>query len=89
MPEKLTLSNGAEIAGHAQETDDVLFLYMYGITLAEAFALLIEPENTMRILEERGGTETVHEGFGHLYSVREESGGMISAGIKRGVVSNG
>ena len=89
MPEKLTLNDGTELNGHAQETDDVLFLYMHGITLPEAVEVLKDPEKTMRIVASENGQETVYEGFGHLYTVTEGRDGTISAGIKRGVVSNG
>ena len=84
MPEKLTLNDGTVVTGHAQETEDRLFLYMYGLTMEEAFDLVKDPEKTIRIVEERFGEEVVHEGFGHLYTVTEERGGMVSAGLKRG-----
>lgn len=83
MDEKLTLNNGEEVQGHLLETDTRLFLYLYEISLADAFALLIEPENTKIIKWERYGTKGTVRGYKHLVSISEESGGMISASLKK------
>lgn len=83
MDEKLTLANGTEIQGHLLDTGNVLFLYLYGISLAEAFGELIEPENTAEIAWERYGQTGSAEGFTHLYAISEEANGMISAGLKK------
>ena len=45
MDEKLTLNDGTELTGHMVETDSRLFLYLYGITLTEAFELLNDPRD--------------------------------------------
>jgi len=84
MDERLTLNDGTEIRGHLIETNGRLFLYMYEITLQEAFELLIEPENTEAIRWERNGETGTAEGYGHLYSVTEEMDGqMITAALKK------
>ena len=57
---------------------------MYAITLAEAFELLIDPENTATIRWERNGETGTVAGYGHLYSVTEEMDGqMITAALKK------
>ena len=81
--ETLKLKNGQMINGHALESDGRLFLYMYDITLTDAFNALIDPNNTKVIKEDRNGIETTYRGYNHLYNVTEETGGMISAAIKK------
>ena len=83
MQEKLTLNDGTELEGHAIESNGVLYIYMYNITFADVFELLIVPEKTERIDMVRYGNETVFTGYNHLFCLREESGGMISAGLKK------
>lgn len=83
MDEKLTLNNGDELHGHLLETETRLFLYLYEISLADAFAELIEPENTKIIKWERYGDKGTVRGYKHLVSISEESGGMISASLKK------
>ena len=83
MDEKLTLNDGTEIRGHLIETNDRLFLYLYDTTMADAFAKLIEPENTKVIRWERFGETGTVRGYKHLYCISEESGGMISAGMTK------
>lgn len=80
--EKLILNNGDELQGHLIESNGRLFLYMQGITLAEAFGLLIEPENTKVIKEERYGRETTVRGYTNLYSISNENG-LICAALKK------
>lgn len=80
MDEKLILNNGTELTGHLIESDR-LFLYLYDITLAEAFRLLDKPANTRVITWERYGNTGTVEGYKHLKSISEETGGMISASL--------
>ena len=79
--EKLTLEKEQEIKGHLIETNGRVFLYMYEITMAQAFSLLIDPENTGTIQENRNGVEKTVTGYSHLYCISEENGGMICAGL--------
>ena len=80
--EKLTLNNGDELQGHLIETDGRLFLYLNGISLADAFGLLIDPENTKIIHAERYGQKTTARGYKQLYSISNENG-QICAGLKK------
>ena len=84
MDEKLTLNDGTELEGHLIETDARLFVYVYGLALAEAFELLNNPEKTKKIIAERYGEKTTVRGYKHLYSISEEAGGMIAGGLKKG-----
>lgn len=84
MDEKLTLNDGTELEGHLIETDARLFVYVYGLAMAEAFELLNDPEKTKKIVAERYGEKTTVRGYKHLYSISEEAGGMISGGLKKG-----
>lgn len=81
--EKLILNNGDELQGHLLESDGIVFLYMYGISLEEAFGLLIEPENVKIIKWDRYGEKGVVKGYKHLKAISEESGGMISASLTK------
>ena len=80
--ETLTLNDGTVINGHGFESDGILWLYMYDITLTAAFDALNVPAKTQKIMENQGGQTTVFSGYNHLFCIREESGGMISAGLK-------
>lgn len=83
MDEKLILANGTEIRGHLIDTGNILFLYMYDVTMEEMFGLLIEPENVRAIRWERYGQSGEVDGYNHLYTITEERDGMISAGLKK------
>ena len=81
--EKLKLNDGTEFSGHVLETDGVMYVYAETMTMAEGWLLLSDPEKTCRIEETRYGHTTIHEGWNHLFCMREEQGGMLSAGLKK------
>ena len=81
--ETLTLNDGTELNGHLIETETRLFLYIYEKTMAEVFGLLIEPENTRIIKENRNGTIKTIRGYKHLMSISDEGGNLISASLKK------
>lgn len=83
MNEKLTLNDGTEIVGHIIETETRLFLYVYGVMLADAFGLLNDPEKTKKIVAERYGETTTVQGYRKLMSISVEQGDMISASLKK------
>lgn len=83
MNEKLTFNNGTEIQGHQLETETRLFLYLFGVTLEEAFDLLKVPENAKAIKWERYGQTGTVRGYKTLMSVSVEQGGMIAASLKK------
>lgn len=79
----LTLNNGQTIVGKMLEVNGRLFLYMEGITLADAFALLNDPDNTKTIKMERDGKQSTANGYKHLYAISEGNNGIIDAALKK------
>ena len=80
--EKITLNNGDELQGHLIETDGRLFIYLRGISLADAFSLLIVPENTRILKAEQFGKRVTVRGYKRLYSISDEDG-QVCAGLKK------
>ena len=78
MNEILQLNDGTELEGHMIESDKRLFLYIQNKTLAEAFALLNDPEKTKIIKGIRYGSEQTIRGYKALWSISRETGGMVS-----------
>ncbi len=66
-------------AGYAE---GVLWLYIKGQTLAQAFAFLSDPANTAVIRYEYGEMVDVFEGFTHLTTLMERDG-EVSAALKK------
>lgn len=83
MNEKLTFNDGTEVQGHQLETETRLFVYLFGVTLEEAFDLLKVPENTKVIKWERYGQTGTVRGYKILMSISVEQGGMIAASLKK------
>lgn len=81
--ETLTLNDGTVLHGHLIETDGRLFLYIYDLSMAEAFTLLIQPAKTEKIIANRNRQEQTVMGYRKLVSVTDEGCGMISAGLKK------
>lgn len=77
MDEQLTLNDGTAIRGHASEGNGHLFLYLYGITLADAFTQLNDPEKVKVIREEVRGESHVYRGYSHLRAISEEMDGQM------------
>ena len=75
MPEKLTLNDGTELAGHCILMDDQLLVYLTGgLSLMEGVTLFSDRIRTSRIVELNHGNEHVYEGFTDLYSASREYG---------------
>jgi len=83
MNEKLTFNDGTEVQGHQLETETRLFIYLFGVSLEEAFDLMKVPENTKVIKWERYGQTGTVRGYKNLMSVSVEQGGMIAASLKK------
>ena len=88
MNETLTLNDGTVLNGHALGSEDELFLYVYGTTLADLYPLISDAEKTAKIQEDRNGDQMIYTGYNYLYSIREERSGMVSAGLRM-VTDNG
>ena len=82
---KLTLNDGTELTpAHAYPVSGILWVYLdNGITLAEAFELLIDPEKTAVIHQNDFGVESDFEGFTELCTIRREDNGQVNAGLKK------
>ena len=76
--------NEIELPGsEAGYADGVLWLYLKGVTLAQAFAILSNPENTSVIEFHYGEMVDAYEGLTHLTSIRENVD-LVSASLERG-----
>lgn len=84
MQEKLILNDGTELAGHAIEDGDVLWVYLDNMTMVTGGPLLMDPEKTKIIKADRYGEKATYIGFDHLYCISEENNGQLSAGLKKG-----
>jgi hypothetical protein len=89
MSETLTLNDGTVLAGHANESDDVLYVYLENTVMAAAYPYLSDPEKTRRITANRFGVISEYVGYNHLKAISEEAGGMVSAVIRKAVIGNG
>lgn len=74
MREQLTLNDGTVINGHCIPVDGSLFVYLYGKSLTEGFALFSDKEKISRITEDSYGHEYVYEGYTEIFSVSAEYG---------------
>ena len=81
--DKVILNNGDELNGHVIETEARLFVYLFGISLTDAFELLNDPEKTKVIKWERYGDKGTIRGYKRLMSISVEQGDMISASLKK------
>ena len=84
----LTLNDGTELTpAHAVAVNGILWVYLdNGITLADAFALLNDPEKTAVIRMNEYGQESEFDGYTDLFCIRREDDGQVNAGIRKGVV---
>ena len=85
MDEKLTMSDGTEVAGHILPNGDnrLIFVYLDGMSIIDGFALFSDPEKTKVIIARRYGTEKTYEGYTQLSSISDEYGNC-NITMKRG-----
>lgn len=82
MEEKLRFLDGSEMPGYLiPGSDGVLYLYLQGQTLAGVYPVVSDPKKTKRIWPL--GSKIYFEGYTHLFSIREEMDGTITAGLKK------
>ena len=85
MPESLTFNNRQVLENSSALKSGGLFLYLRGTDLRGAFELLIEPENTARILyTQLNGDMVLFDGYTKLTAVRDEGNGLITAVLEKG-----
>ena len=84
--ETLTLNDGTVLEeSNAHRDGEKLFVYIQdGSTLAEVFALLIDPEKTETIVKKAPGMDDqTFEGFTKLLAVQDQENGFITAVLKK------
>ena len=84
---KLILNDGTELQpAYVILAGGVLWVYLDGgLTLAEAFELLIDPEKTVKITANAFGEVTEYNGFTELFCIRKEDNGQVNAGLRKAV----
>ena len=77
----LTFNDGTRTEGSLLETETRLFLYFNDRTMADAFAIVNDPEKTKTITADQGSGKVTVEGYRTLKSISAETGGMIEASL--------
>lgn len=87
MMETLYLNDGTVLEpAHVILSDGILWVYIdNGISIADAFALLIDSEKTQKIVADEYGITTVYEGYTELFCITKEIRGQVNAGLKKAV----
>ena len=88
MDETLKLTDGTVLSGHALLSGNDLLLYITGMTLADGYPVLSDEAKVNHITEDRFGEKTTYDGYRHLFFIREELSGMLTAGLRK-VAENG
>jgi len=89
MDRSITLGDGVTVIPNAYASEaaaGILFLYIEdpNATLKSVFDLLYDqPEMTARITSTEYGETNVFDGYTQLFSVRQESERLITAGLRR------
>ena len=66
---------------YAIQNGNVMWFYISGKTLVEAFALMNDPAKTATVTVDRYGAVTEISGYTDLFCIRRESDGMITGGL--------
>ena len=86
MPEKLTLNDGTVLENSSAILSSDLFVYIHDSDLQTVFDLLIDPENTKKIVYTQANGEPVTVvGYKKLIAVRDEGNGLITAVLRKEV----
>lgn len=86
MPEKLTLNDGTVLENSSAILSSDLFLYIHDSDLQTVFDLLIDPENTQKIVYTQVNGESVaFVGYKKLRAVTDEGNGLITAVLRKEV----
>ena len=86
MSEKLTLNDGTELENASAILSGDLFLYIHDSDLQTVFDLLIDPDNTQKIIYTQvNGTSIAYVGYKKLKAVTDEDNGMITAVLRKEV----
>lgn len=85
MEKKLILADGTEIANaNVLEAggNAICFYIRNGMTIAEAFGLMVDPEKTRTIRAVQGGEETAYTGYTDLRSIQKDER-QISGSLRK------
>ena len=86
MTEKLKLNDGTELDNSSAILSGDLFVYIHDSNLQTVFDLLIDPENTQKIIyTQANGTSIAYVGYKKLIAVRDEGNGLITAVLRKEV----
>ena len=83
MTEILTLGDGTELYGWAEEHGGRLSVFIHGLALGEARALLEDPERTGRIVSARNDGIREYAGFTRLTEIAEACALLTAATLER------
>ena len=86
MPETLKLNDGTVLENSSAILSSDLFLYINGSDMQTVFNLLIDPENTKKIIYTQVTGESVtFVGYKKLRAVTDEGNGLITAVLRKEV----
>lgn len=80
----LEMNDGTVYEGNCFVSNNALLVYFEHMTLPEGFALLTDSSKTVKIKCTQYGEEMTFRGYTHLYTMTENPGGMLSAGLLQG-----
>lgn len=74
--ETIRLNDETEVNGHILESGDgrFIFVYLYGMSLADGFVLFSDPDRTVHIEAMNHGNQHVYEGYTEITSISTEFG---------------
>lgn len=72
----ITLNDGTVVNGNILDNGDgiIIFVYLFGLSLAEGFALFSDTNKTSRIIANEYDVETVYEGYTNISAINTEFG---------------
>jgi hypothetical protein len=86
MTETLKLNDGTVLANSSAILSSDLFVYIRDSDLQTVFDLLIDPENTKKIIYTKVNSESVtFVGYKKLRAVTDEGNGLITAVLRKEV----
>ena len=86
MPETLKLNDGTVLENSSAILSSDLFVYIHDSDLQTVFDLLIDPENTQKIIYTQVNGESVaFVGYKKLRAVTDEGNGLITAVLRKEV----
>ena len=89
MVENLLLNDGTQLMNASAIESGDLFLYINGHNLRNVFNWLIDPAKTAGIRYTMcDATVLEFTGYTKLIAVRDEGGGLVTAVLRKGVVSD-